>query len=265
MSKSVSINEPFKIGEDVDSVSLDIDYQIIEHFSQHLYGSPNKAIEELVANGFDAFARSVFVYLPGKFTSDYILVWDDGNSMGTDEIKSLWKIADSPKDKTDRVVKLEGSPDRAVIGKFGIGKLASYSIGKEIVHICRRNAEFLLVHVDYEDFLDEGKGKIGSNGKAHTTPIKKITEDEANEIIKSLFSDGLFDDKKTSPRAYQQFFKNEHWTLAIIGKLKKVLKEGRLLWLLGNGMPLRPDFKVFVNDEPVESKLEANAKNCMGF
>ena len=53
------------LGEQVDEVVLQVDYQIIEHFSENLYDSPNKAIEELVANGFDAFATAVHVYHAG--------------------------------------------------------------------------------------------------------------------------------------------------------------------------------------------------------
>ncbi|MDQ2747348.1 MAG: ATP-binding protein, partial [Acidobacteriota bacterium] len=324
MNSEETTQKPFDIGEKVDSVSLDIDYQIIQHFSQHLYGSPNKAIEELVANSFDAFAKKVYVYLTGKFTSNYILVWDNGNSMDVEGLKHLWLIADSPKEGEERVIQEKGLPDRAIIGKFGIGKLASYSIGDEIVHICRRNDDFLLVHVNYGDFLDrEDKSKVvssgephttpigkttenepkqivessneklskvedtkllvnandgdfsdkedaskpASSGKPHTTPIRKITESEAKQIIKSLFNEKLFEDKDTKPLAFSDFFSQAHWTLAIIGKLelKKKLQQGRLLWLLGNGMPLRPDFEIFVNDEKVESKMESNANTLWDF
>ena len=263
-----TIKEIFNLGEEVDNVSLDIDYQIIQHFSQHLYGSPNKAIEELVANSFDAFAKKVYVYLKGKFTSDYILVWDNGNSMDVEGLKHLWLIADSPKTGEERIIQEEGLPDRAIIGKFGIGKLASYSIGDEIIHICRRKSEFLLVHVNYGDFLDRNdKSKSSSSGKPHTTPIRKITEAEAKRIVESLFNKNLVDTEKTKSLAFTDFFAQEHWTLAVIGKLelKKELQQGRLLWLLGNGMPLRPDFEIFVNDEKVESKMESNAYTDWDF
>jgi hypothetical protein len=265
MDSKETTQEPFDVGVAVDNVSLDIDYQIIQHFSQHLYGSPNKAIEELVANSFDAFAKKVYVYLKGKFTSDYVLVWDNGSSMDVEGIKHLWLIADSPKDEKNRIVKQQGLPDRAVIGKFGIGKLASYSIGDEIVHICRRDSDFLLVHVNYDDFLPkEGKDKSGSKEDPHKTPIRRISEAEAKKMIESLFNkDSIEDNNK--PLAFTDFFAQKHWTLAIIGKLKKDLKQGRLSWLLGNGMPLRPDFEIFVNDEKIESKLESNAKTIWNF
>lgn len=259
------VKDVFDVGEPIDDVSLNIDYQIIQHFSQHLYGSPNKAIEELVANSFDAFAKKVYVYLPGKFTTDYILVWDNGNSMDAEGIKHLWLIADSPKTDEERVVKEAGLPDRSVIGKFGIGKLASYSIGDEIVHICRRASEFLLVHVNYGDFLDRDIRSKTSNADPHKAPIRKITQEEAKQIVEALFNKNLFEDVANNALGFTDFFEQEHWTLAVVGKLKKELKQGRLLWLLGNGMPLRPDFEIYVNDEKVESKLEANAKTSWNF
>ncbi len=266
MDLETTTQKPFDFGEDIDSVSLDIDYQIIQHFSQHLYGSPNKAIEELVTNSFDAFAKKVYVYLKGKFTSDYILVWDNGNSMDVAQLKNLWKIADSPKAGEERIIKENGLPDRAIIGKFGIGKLASYSIGDEIVHICRRNSEFLLVHVNYGDFLDKtDKSKPLSTQKTHEAPIRKISQEEAKKIVKALFNKNVFEKNETKPLAFDEIFKQERWTLAIIGKLKKNLTQGRLLWLLGNGMPLRPDFEILVDDDKVVSKLESNYKTLWNF
>lgn len=61
-------------GAAVDNVVAEIDYAILDHFSSHLYTSPNKAVEGLVANGFDAFAASVFVYVPGRFADDRLVV-----------------------------------------------------------------------------------------------------------------------------------------------------------------------------------------------
>lgn len=40
-----------------EDVVVEVDYAIIRHFSEHLYGSPNKAVEELVSNSYDALAR----------------------------------------------------------------------------------------------------------------------------------------------------------------------------------------------------------------
>ena len=132
----------------ISTVEFRISIAIIEHFSKNLYRSPNKSIEELITNGYDAFAEEVRVYLPGVMLNDSVIVWDDGESMDVQGIQDLWHIAASPKKDTDRIVK-KGSRRRKVIGKFGIGKLASYSIGFKMSHLCKRNGEYLLIEIDY--------------------------------------------------------------------------------------------------------------------
>lgn len=242
-------------GLPVDTIVVAIDYDIIRHFSEHLYSSPNKAVEELVANSFDAFATSSYVYVPGSLVEGRVLVWDDGTSMDADDLHKLWWIARSPKSTVspDRVVTKDGDR-RALIGKFGIGKLASYAVGHRIAHLCRRGERFLYVGVDYRDVphLDE-HGDLEDGG--YKTPIRQMTESEARAYVKSLFRDGV------QPAALESLWDVAHWTLAIIDDLKEGVRltEGRLVWVLGNGMPLRPDFKVWVNDRPIEPKLGRGA------
>lgn len=240
-------------GKQVDEVVLDIDYQIIEHFSRHLYSSPNKAIEELVANGFDAFAALVYVYLPGATTTQHVVVWDDGWSMATQDLKDLWLIASTPKDAVGRIARKGGST-RQMIGKFGIGKLASYVLGRSITHLCRRHDDFLLVDVDYADL------KGSTKATPVRTPIIKLDEGEARAFLSQIF------DGATPPGAMAEVFGQTTWTVAIIGQLRdEPLYERRLMWVLGNGMPLRPDFKVWVNDEEVVPKLARDAKAEWNF
>ena len=229
-------------GNVVDQVSLDVDYQIIEHFSRHLYDSPNKAVEELVANGFDAFATEVLVFTPGPYTADRILVWDDGESMDVEGLKELWWIAKSPK-SGERVEKRNGK-ERKIIGKFGIGKLASYAVGEVISHVCRHQGEFYLVSIDYATVY---------GSKRVQAPIIRLPEARAVELVKSLFS-GF-------PPSATGMLQKDSWTLAVVEKLKvKDLPSGRLTWVLGNGMPLRPDFSIKVNEEAVRSRLEKKAE-----
>ncbi len=239
------------VGIVVDEVVLNIDYKIIEHFSQHLYSSPNKAVEELVINGFDAFAEKVEVFLTGRYTTDSVLVWDNGSSMSIDGLKGLWHIADSPKQGRRTVSK--NGVTRNIIGKFGIGKIASYTLGDEITHLCRIQNEFLEVSVDYrivqQDLLT-GSEPAKDNGKhnLYKTPIRRLTEVEARKQFESLFHE--------KPNSFDEMFSAPNWTLAIITALKgDRLTPVRLRWVLGNGMPLRPDFGVWVDREKVESKV----------
>jgi hypothetical protein len=278
-------------GEPIGEVELDIDYKILEHFSRHLYGSPNKAIEELVSNSFDAWARNVYVYVPGRFSPDHVIVWDDGTSMDLQGLKDLWVIAWSPKEREGRVARGPHG-ERDVIGKFGIGKIASYSVGDSMTHLCRRNKEFLLVTVDYRTVQSDlatdvdKRERVNDPTQAATTrtltatrgapkearanqtarekrrsyktPVRRLTEVQARQFVRAHFAE--------YPSNADKMFNGQEWTFAIVGHLKTVdLQSGRLGWIIGNGMPLRPDFRVWLNDEELTTKLEKQASHTWDF
>lgn len=269
-----SADATFEVGKPVDTVKIDIDYAIIKHFSEHLYSSPNKAIEELVSNGFDALATLCYVYVPGDHVQGRVLVWDNGLSMDPAGLQAMWQIARSPKDESfgkDRVNQAEGRR-RAMIGKFGIGKLASYAVGHRISHVCRTaDGRYLSVSVNYRLFAQDTsnhtagaaaaadraepeKAKAGPAVEAadpSKTPIRELDAAQAETMVRELLPTGA---------AVDVMLAQPHWTLAVIDDLKEVsLYPGRLMWVLGNGMPLRPDFQVFVEDKPVTTRLASKA------
>lgn len=237
---------PTDVGTPVDEVFVEIDYAILQHFSKHLYASPNKAVEELVTNGYDALAHQVDVFLPGTWAEDCLLVWDDGTSMDAQALKHLWWIARSPKELLggDRVAtSADGKTSRRMVGKFGIGKLASYAVGDRLAHLCRRGDEYLLVSVDYQDappLTDDP-----DRDRGFKTPIRSLDEATAHAYVRSLL--------REEPADLDALLARETWTVAVVDALRAdaSLTEGRLRWVLGNGMPLRPDFRVRVNGQPV--------------
>ena len=236
------------INETGEEVVLEIDYAIIRHFSQHLYGSPNKAVEELVANGFDAFATKVFVYVPGAHTAQSVVVWDNGTYMDIEGLKALWWIARSPKAVGDRI-ETRDERTRKLIGKFGIGKLASYAVGNRISHLCKTDGRFLLVGIDYQS-VQQTLPTEGTPGR-YATAILDMDEEAARAWV--------------ADRLDESALAHECWdaptfTLACIEELHEVaLTPGRLAWVLGNAMPLRPDFRVWVEDAEVATRLGRGA------
>ena len=235
----------------VGEVVLQVDYQIIEHFSKHLYRSPNKAVEELVANSFDAFATEAHVFTPGPYTASRVIVWDNGESMDVEGLKQLWWIAKSPKSNGDRVGEREGRT-RKIIGKFGIGKLSSYSVGEVISHVCRNQGEFYIVSIDYGQIEGTNGAPPISSLNPITAPICRLQEERAFELVRDLFD--------VPPPSIETMLSGDSWTFAIIEQLKvNDLSPGRLMWVLGNGMPLRPDFRIKVNEDEVQSKLKKQA------
>src|SRR6266478_5937243 len=104
-------------GTETEKIDVRLSYRIVQLFSEGLYASPNKAIEELVANSFDAGARRVAVFLPADFHDQgaTITVLDDGVGMDVGGLKQHWLIGKS--DKQDLAKPPLG---RQQIGKFGI-------------------------------------------------------------------------------------------------------------------------------------------------
>lgn len=107
-------------GSETEKIDVRLSYGIVRLFSEGLYASPNKAVEELVANSFDAGARRVAILLPADFHDQgaTIVVLDDGEGMDASGLKTHWLIGKSLKRA------LQNRPlGRQQIGKFGIGKL----------------------------------------------------------------------------------------------------------------------------------------------
>ena len=129
-------------GNETEKIDVRLSYRIVSLFSEGLYASPNKAIEELVANSFDAGARRVAVFLPADFHEQgaTIAVLDDGEGMDAGGLKQHWLIGKSL--KRDLLTKLPLG--RQQIGKFGIGKLATYVLANRLTHISKVGGEVLL-------------------------------------------------------------------------------------------------------------------------
>ncbi|MEW5870954.1 MAG: ATP-binding protein [Chloroflexota bacterium] len=110
------------IGQKISEIPVRISYRIIELFSEGLYASPHKAVEELVSNSYDAGAKNVHIIIsPDRKSKDaVILVIDDGLSMDEEGLRQHWLIGVSNKRQLDTL-----PLGRKQIGKFGIGKLAT--------------------------------------------------------------------------------------------------------------------------------------------
>ena len=147
---------PFKtLGRKASDLTVKISFRIIELFSEGLYSSPHKAIEELVSNSFDAGACNVHVILPPDLAkkSGTIVVIDDGAGMGPTELQQHWLIGESNK-RDDTFPAPRG---REQIGKFGIGKLATYVLADELTHIARHGGKYYAVTMDYRN-VPSGRG-----------------------------------------------------------------------------------------------------------
>jgi hypothetical protein len=103
-------------GTEAEKIDVRLSYRIVRLFSEGLYASANKAIEELVANAFDAGALRVAVFLPPDFHEQAatIAVLDDGEGMDAGGLKQHWLIGKSLKRNLAKLPR-----DRQQIGQFG--------------------------------------------------------------------------------------------------------------------------------------------------
>lgn len=233
------------VGKKVGKIPVSISYNIIELFSGGLYSSPNKAFEELVCNAYDAFATKVAVYVPDNKTASDAMLWvcDNGESMDSTGLKLLWKIGTSNK-RTGSYDK----KDRPPIGKFGIGKLATYVLARKLTYICKRGEEFRTVTMDF------GRINAGSEEPTRIDLDEKIlTEDEVKDLLKPVIEIGgksivgfnLWGEKA-----------EESWTFVIMSDLKPKaldIQDGRLRWVLSTALPLSPNFHLQFNGNVLES------------
>jgi hypothetical protein len=231
------------LGKATDTIDVRLSYRIIELFSEGLYASPNKAIEELVANSFDAGARCVQVLLSPNLHDQKatIVVIDDGEGMDAAGLKDHWLIGISSK-RSRPTLPL----NRQQIGKFGIGKLATYVLAERLTHITKRNGKYFSTSMNYSA-INKRLSKEVEPKTPLKIPLRELTEEQAKDALKSWTQTPAFKAAQTN-----LFGKNspESWTVAIMSSLKdKVheIKPGLLEWVLRTALPLRPDFAIWLN------------------
>jgi HSP90 family molecular chaperone len=167
-------------GNETEKIDVRLSYRIVRLFSEGLYASPNKAIEELVANSFDAGASRVAVLLPADFHDQgaTIAVIDDGEGMDAEGLKQHWLIGKSLKRDLAKL-----PLGRRQIGKFGIGKLATYVIANRLTHISKKGSKYYSTSMNFKTVDDRGDEEVEPK-----TPIKislhTLSETEAKDALK---------------------------------------------------------------------------------
>ncbi len=247
-------NEPnfADIGDETDKIEVRLSYRIVELFSEGLYTSPNKAVEELVANSFDAGARKVHVLLSSNLHDQAatIAVFDDGEGMDEQGLKRHWLIGVSNKRKLPRLPR-----GRRQIGKFGIGKLATYVLADRLTHISKCGGKYYSTSMNYSSIERRVEQEIEPR-----TPIKlalrELTRKQAKQAVKSWAKTPAFKVAKTELFGQKS---PDSWTLSIMSSLKPKVHEiriGTLGWVLRTALPLRPDFSIWLNGQALESSKE---------
>ena len=235
------------VGNQTSTIQVRISYRIIQLFSEGLYASPNKAVEELVSNAFDAGASNTHVILSPDRTADdaFIAIIDDGSGMNAEDLQNHWLIGVS--NKRD-LASNQLPKGRKQIGKFGIGKLATFVLTQYLTHVCKRDGKFYAASMDYATIPDGEGGGIHTE-KLVEIPLRELTEDEARQALEP-FVNGT----EAGYKAITLFGREatDTWTVSLLSKLKPMateIRKGRLGWVLRTAMPLRDDFTIYLDGE----------------
>lgn len=236
------------LGRRTSDIEVKISYKIIQLFSEGLYRSPTKAIEELVANSFDAGAGRVQVDIsPDLAAKDSsIVIIDDGIGMDPGGLKTHWLIGVSHK----RELESKAPKGRKPIGRFGIGKLATYVLANRLTHISKVGSKYFSTSMNYRLIPSGNDGEVAAT-KPVILPLRELAKAEARQALAPWILDGS-PDQMPFPLFGRGAPKN--WTVAILSDLKDMATElgiGRLRWVLSTSMPIRDDFKLFLNGKAV--------------
>jgi hypothetical protein len=167
-------------GNKTSNINVQISYRIIELFSQGLYRSPNKAIEELVSNSFDAGATKVHVVIsPDLVLADAtIAVIDNGVGMDEAGLRQHWRIGVSNKREGGKAF----PRGRKQIGRFGIGKLATYVLANRLTHIAKCGGKFYATTMDYGEIPPASSDGIYAE-KPVVLPLRQLTEEQTKAAL----------------------------------------------------------------------------------
>ena len=240
---------PHTIGKETGQIDVELSYRIIELFSGGLYSSPNKAFEELVTNSYDADASQVAVGVPTDIVNDdFLWVLDNGSGMDSAGLSNLWKIGES----TKRTKK--NNSKRTQIGRFGIGKLATFILASKLTHISKKSGKYLAVTMDFSK-LDT---------KSNKTEIVKLKERTLTIEDAKLLVEQYVKNKGVDIATFKLFGKGaaKSWTFSLMSMLKlraHEIKVGRLRWVLSTALPLNPQFQLYLNGTKIESSKVAAA------
>lgn len=244
------------VGKVVDNIPVKISYRIIELFSAGLYSSPNKAFEELVSNSYDAGATQVCIRVDvkgdQKFKESILWVCDNGEGMSLEGLKQFWKIGSSNKYRSD--VEKKAKHNRLAIGKFGIGKLATYILTEKLTLISKTAQGFYAVTMNYGNVSKDVNEGEESELKLDE---RSLTLDQVKSVLQPLIYHG-----KESLLTFDLWGKGAEssWTFAIMSDLKtksKEIHEGRLKFVLRTALPLNPNFNMMFNGERLNSSKDS--------
>jgi hypothetical protein len=200
--------------------------------------------------------------------------------MDIEGFKALWSVATSNKREAPK------KNGRQQIGKFGVGKLATYILANQLTYICKAaDGKIRAITMDYRVIDDAAQSTALHVEKLPLAVRELSTEDLAKLLGRSSVGKSILDlinggiPKLNRATDYDNEFgaPDDHpdprtgtWTLAVLSSLKpdgKRLQQGWIKRILRSALPLGTTIGVKFNDEVLyssKSTKEVEAEWVMG-
>ena len=130
-------------------LKIQISISVLQHLGMNLYSNVPAVLSEVVANAWDADARSVEINIDQNLNS--ITIGDDGKGMTRDEvIDQFLKIGYQRRNSENKLT----SNGRQPMGRKGIGKLSTFSIAQVVDVYTNRNEQRTAFRMDRDAIHD---------------------------------------------------------------------------------------------------------------
>ncbi|MCI8734265.1 MAG: hypothetical protein HFE40_01765 [Clostridia bacterium] len=129
-----------------EKIPFTLGYEALTLLGKGMYSNLWAALSELIANGIDAHADNVYVYIDMSNKShSTIEILDDGDGMSIDEIKEKYVVIGN--NKRDNATDAD-----ALMGRKGVGKLAALFLTKKFEFLtCKEDANETYWQFDFSD------------------------------------------------------------------------------------------------------------------
>lgn len=135
--------------EELKALKFRVAFGAVRHFGRNLYSTNPPAIAELVANAWDAYARTCDIYI----MADKMLIVDSGIGMTDEEFQT--RYATSGNEKNTDIRKPTEMKERPYMGKKGIGKFSAFSLADEYELFTKSSEDTKWKHIELKQAMLE--------------------------------------------------------------------------------------------------------------
>lgn len=153
------------------SYQMTISLNVLDHLGVNLYSNVPAVLSEIVANAWDADAKTVNICINRE--GGTITILDDGTGMTQEEVNHQYLVVGFQ--KRQQVEKESALYNRRYMGRKGIGKLSMFSIANTIDVITKKDGRIASFRLDANKIREANKT---GNGVYHPEDLR--VKDEPN-------------------------------------------------------------------------------------